>query len=54
VAPAAVGWLIDRTGGSFIATFGLFAAVELVVLAVLVTLARDPARPVSERLSFSY
>lgn len=45
VAPVAMGWVIDRTGGSFIAAFGLFAAVELVVLAVLVTLARDAARP---------
>jgi nitrate/nitrite transporter NarK len=45
VAPVAMGWVIDRTGGSFVAAFGLFAAVELVVLVTVVTLARDTARP---------
>jgi predicted MFS family arabinose efflux permease len=50
VAPAAMGWVIERSGGSFVAAFGLFAAVELAVLGIVLTLARDPAQLASKRL----
>ncbi|MBB4225882.1 MFS transporter [Variovorax guangxiensis] len=54
VAPAAMGWIIERSGGSFLAAFGLFAGVELAVLAILLTLARDPAQLASKRLKSSF
>ena len=54
VAPAAMGWVIERSGGSFLAAFGLFAGVELAVLGILLTLARDPAQLASKRLKSSF
>jgi MFS family permease len=54
VAPAAMGWVIERSGGSFLAAFGLFAGVELAVLGILLTLARDPVQLASKRLQSSF
>lgn len=54
VAPAAMGWVIERSGGSFLAAFGLFAGVELAILGILLTLARDPAQIASKRLRSSF
>jgi MFS family permease len=54
VAPATMGWVIERSGGSFLAAFGLFAGVELAVLGILLSLARDPAQLASKRLQSSF
>jgi MFS family permease len=47
VAPAAMGWVIEHSGGSFLAGFGLFAGVELAVLGIVLTLS-----PRSSQLTF--
>ena len=54
IAPAAMGWVIDLSGGSFLAAFGLFAGVELAVLGIVLTLARDSAQLASKRLRSSF